>query len=177
MSSCWSNRKKDLRFPTKAFSNSDTFTRRNLVQINPAGWHEFHCKRHRYGWVVVCRRSLHVLVKSRVLHPIMLCSTLWGFYGWRSPSQGWCLCPFYQNGWGGLGFGWHWVRALLVTCATFGCFVVIEDLFLMKLYREHSSTKCAPFSTTLQEQKWHNLLSWENRDSQPPSKFKCQVYD
>ena len=31
----------------------------------------------------------------------------------------------------------------------------------MGLYRGHSNTKCASFSTTLQEQKWHSLVSLE----------------
>ena len=34
-----------------------------------------------------------------------------------------------------------------------------SDFSLIKLYRGHSNTKFASFSTTLLQLKWHNLLS------------------
>ena len=90
------------------------------------GSRNFTVKWHRYGWVVVCRCSLDGLVKRRVTDPKRLCSHLLGLL-WVTvpiPRVMHTLCPFYHNGWGGLGFGWHWVGALLMTCAGIGYFVV-----------------------------------------------------
>jgi hypothetical protein len=83
-------------------------------------------KRHRYGWVVVCRSSLDGLVKSLVTDPKRLCSHLLKLLQVTAPIPRvmHSLGRFHQNGWGGLGFRWHWAGAVLVTSAGNGCFVV-----------------------------------------------------
>jgi hypothetical protein len=86
----------------------------------------FTVKGHRYGWVVVSRSSLEGLVKSLVTDPKSLCSHLLELLQVTVPIPRvmHSLGRFHQNGWGGLGFRWHWAGAPLVTSAGNGCFVV-----------------------------------------------------
>ena len=64
-----------------------------MSKLTMQGSKNFTVKGHWYGWVVVWPSSPLGLVKSRVMHPILLFSAPWGFYGWWCPFQGWSI-PF-----------------------------------------------------------------------------------
>ena len=51
----------------------------NLSKSTLLGSMNFTVKKHRYAMIVVCRCNLDGLVKTRVMHPMMLFSTPWGF--------------------------------------------------------------------------------------------------